>query len=157
VGAEFALNPQLKLAGSALPAMSVIPVVSVAVYWVPLTSEASGVQRATEPLALTVPATPAPPPVTVKVAAFTVAGAIASENEAWIVPFRAAPLAPAAGSVASTLGGILSDWGPVPLPESLQLRAATASTPTCNSLPTLFRPTARLVMIASPVMDRPGR
>jgi hypothetical protein len=122
-----------------------MPVLNVAVYCVPLMSGASGVQRASVPLALTVPGAPVPPLVTVKLVAVTVAGAIGSENVAWIAALRAAPVAPAAGSVDNTLGGVRSDSGPVP--ESPQLNVAAASTAIWNSVPTQCHSTAGLVMI----------
>jgi hypothetical protein len=114
------------------------------------------VNVATDPLALTLPGTPVPAEVTVNVVVFTVAGAIGSENVTRIVPVLEAPKLPAAGSIESTLGGVSSVVvveGPVP--ESPQLRAAAANTPTWNNLPTRRQPTAGLVITCLPVMDRP--
>jgi hypothetical protein len=91
----------------------------------------------------------------VNVVVFTVAGAIGSENVTRIAPVLEAPKLPAAGSIETTLGGVSSVVVEGPVPESPQLRAAAANTPTWNNLPTRRHPTAGLFISCLPVMDRP--
>jgi hypothetical protein len=146
VGAEFVVKVQVTLDASALPATSVIAVLSVAVYCVPDARSSDGVQVATEPLALAVPDTPLPASVTVKLDPVTVAGATGSENVTWTPALIEAPDVPAAGSVETTLGGVVSDDGPMLLSESPQLATAAARTTTWSSLPTRSHPTSRLIM-----------
>jgi hypothetical protein len=148
VGAEFVVKFHVKLDASALPATSVMAVLSVAVYTVPDARSAVGVQVADEPLALTVPGTPLPASVTVKLDPVTVGGAIGLENVTWTLPVLETPDMPAAGTVETTVGGVVSDGdgdGPV-LSESPQLATAATITPTWNSLPTRFRPLEELIM-----------
>ena len=100
---------QVKSAASALPAASLAAVVMVAEYWVLAARGADGVNVAVLPLTFTVPATGAPPEVaTVKLAGFSVAFVIASENVADIGASSATSVALFAGEVADTAGGVVS-------------------------------------------------
>jgi hypothetical protein len=96
-----------RLAASAFPATSVMAVVSVAVYVVPLARGADGVNVAIVPAGFrdTVPVTP---PLKVNEAVVTVAEAIGSLNVAETAVLSATPVALSAGLVELTVGGVVS-------------------------------------------------
>lgn len=87
----------------------------VAVYWVFPIRTADGVNVAVLPLTPTRPPMAAPPEVCarVKVVFVSVEFVIASEKVADTEEFSATPLAPSAGEVAETVGGVVSGTGPV--------------------------------------------
>lgn len=108
-GVAAVVKFQVKFDVSGLPAASLAVVVMVAVYWVLPKRLADGTKVAVVPLTFTVPPT-APPPVTrtKKLAVFTVEFVIASENTADTEAFKATSVAPLAGDLANTVGGVVS-------------------------------------------------
>ncbi len=104
----------VKSLASALPATSVTPVVTTAVYRVFAARLAVGVNVATLELTLTVPATGAPPAVdSLKVAAVRVDFSIPSEKVTLTVELTPTEVAPLDGDVAETTGGVVSAAGVV--------------------------------------------
>jgi hypothetical protein len=100
---------ELKLAASALPAASFAAVLMVAVCSVIAARGAVGVKVAVLPLTVTMPATAAPPePASVKLALVSVELVIGSENVADTAVFSATPVAPLAGDMPDTVGGVVS-------------------------------------------------
>jgi hypothetical protein len=117
------VNVHTWLAANAFPATSVMAVVSVAVYVVLLARSDDGVNVAIVPagLRVTVPVTP---PLKVNEAVVTVAGASGSLNVAVSAILTGTPVAPLAGVVELTVGGVVSA-GPVTVKELV----ATLSSP----------------------------
>jgi hypothetical protein len=105
-GGVIVVNVHTELAASGMPEALVAPVVIVAVYWVLYARLADGMNVATTPVYVTVPATAVPPgPVNVKVDALIVVGFIGSLNVALNVWPMATFVAPFTGSVDTTAGG----------------------------------------------------
>ena len=98
------------MAASALPAESFAEVMIVAVYCVLPARVAEGENVAVLPLTFTVPMTVEPAAVvaSVKLAVVSVALVIGSEKVADIRVFDATPVAPFAGEVTDTEGGVVS-------------------------------------------------
>ena len=109
-GAAAVVKLQVKSAARGLPAVSVTPAATVAVYCVLVARAADGVKVAVLPLTLTVPVTAAPPGVvtSVKLAVFSVELVIGSENVADTEEFVDTLPAAFAGDVVDTVGGTLS-------------------------------------------------
>jgi hypothetical protein len=108
-GAAAVVNVQMKLLASAVSVRSMAPVVIVAVYTVLDARLAAGVKVATEPAAtyVTAPITATPPgPVTAKVIGLIVAGFIATLKVAVRAWLMGTPVAPLAGMVKMTVGGV---------------------------------------------------
>ncbi|GAB4241594.1 MAG: hypothetical protein OHK0028_20140 [Deltaproteobacteria bacterium] len=102
------VNDQVKPVCSALPARSVIPLPTLAVYVVPPRSAAEGRNVAVDPLTETVPGTEAPPFFNVKVAVVTEAERTGSLKVAVTGTFTVTFEEPSAGEVESTVGGVVS-------------------------------------------------
>ncbi len=100
-------------AANALPARSLIPVVSVAVYRVLAARLLVGFKVATAFVEVTVPETGVAPCVKVKFAAVIVAGSTASLKVAAMLLLTTTPVAVLAGSVELTVGAVVSAVAPV--------------------------------------------
>src|SRR5207253_1814863 len=123
---------QLKSVASALPARSLAPVVTVAVYAVRGARLPAGVKVAVTPASATVPATVAAPCFKVKLAVLIVKGSIASLKMAAILPLMATPVAALAGTAALTVGRVVSGVAPV---VKLQTKFAASALPARSLAP----------------------
>ena len=123
------------MANKALPAASCAAVVTVAVYCVPAARLTEGTNIAVVLLAITVPATAAPPVrLKVKLEVFSEELLIASENVTAIDEFTNMPVAAFDGDVSETVGSVVSevltagesgrDSSTAPLPHPERLRPA---------------------------------
>jgi hypothetical protein len=112
-------------------------VVVVAVYWMLPARGADGVNVAVLPLTLTRPLTAVPSEVfaKVKLALVSVAFVIASEKVADTEEFSATPIAPFAGDVADTIGGVVSGTAPV---VKFQLKSAASALPAESVAPVVM-------------------
>jgi hypothetical protein len=112
--APLVVKLQVKLARKWLPAASVTPVVSMAVYCVLAARLANGVKVAPLLVVLIVPDTAVPERVaTLKVADVTVVFRIVSEKATLIAEFTPTAIALFAGEVEDTVGGVVSAPGVV--------------------------------------------
>ena len=126
------------MAASALPAASLAAVVIVPVYCVLPARSTDGLNVTVLPLTLTVPATAVPPAVaSLMLAVLSVALVIASENVAVYEALSATPVAPLAGAVEDTVGGVVSAAAAV---VKRQLKLAASALPESSS--------AAVVMVA---------
>lgn len=129
--AAAVVKGQLKLTASAFPAASFTAVVIVAVYWVLKARLAEGVNVAILPLTFTMPVTGVPPVVvaSIKLAVVSVELVIGSEKVAKTEEFGATPVAPPAGELADTVGGVVSRTAAV---VRLQVKFATIALPAAS-------------------------
>jgi hypothetical protein len=109
-GAAPVVKVQVKLLASGLPARSCAAVVRVAVYCVLPTRLFKGTKVAVVPLAVTMPATGAPPDTgrSVKLVLFIVELLIASEKVTDMVAFSPTSVSSFAGDVSDTVGCVVS-------------------------------------------------